>query len=205
MRPTAIAAASIALLLPAAARAQGVPFEDPLGIVRLHVVSPAPVRLRAHTGRIVETHYGNVAITQYEALQPICDSPCDLVIDGRFGREFSLTVTNDAFPDPPPFMLWKYQGPLTVRVIPGNTARLVAGRVMTFVGGIGAIIGLGTLLVAASSSGPNDGKLILAGAVLGPSAGLLVAGIPLWASSTTTLRFEPRGVGLGLSLHTGAF
>jgi hypothetical protein len=205
MRLTIFALASLAVLLPAAASAQEGPPRAVPGVVSLHVDSPSPVRLRLHTGRIVDTHYGNVAVTQYEALESICVSPCDRTVDARGGQELSLTVIDDSFPDPPPFTLWRRSGDLTLRVIPGSKARLISGRVLTAAGAIGTIFSIGALTLATMvNSTDNTSRVTAAGAGLGVSAVALTGGIALWATSTTSLRFEPRGLGLGFSLHMGA-
>lgn len=205
MRAPPIAAAVIALLLPAAAHAQEPLHRSTPGVVWLHVESPAPVRLTEHFG-FQETQYTNVAVTTFERVRHHCVSPCDEFIHPGGGYRFTFGSLDDSFPDSPGFSLANVGGPLTAHVQPGSRVRLALGRALCVVGGMAVTLGVvGAAFVFSGTSRESTAARVAYVSLIGGGAGAIAGGIALWTKSRTTLRFEPRALGLGLSLHTGAF
>lgn len=161
------------------------------GVVRLHIESPLPAQLIEHGGTAVGAYGGyNVVIHQ---LRPVCLSPCDRVVDGSIGQDF--TVTGE-FPAARPFKLHQMSGDVTMSVKPGSAGGIWGGATMITFGVIGGLTGLIMLPMSLASDRFRSPAFIGAstGLLLG-GAGLLVGGIIIAGRSTTKVTFTPSATG----------
>ena len=147
-----------------------------VGVIRLHIESPRPVRL-----------VGGMDSAEARGMNlPICTSPCDAVIDGRYWQ--SLRFEGDGFPDSGSFFAGDRKGHVVARVSPGSSASVTLGTLLFIVGAGGA--GVATALFVAAPHDPvHRGGLEAAGAaVLVTSGAALVAGVILRLNGRTTFK-----------------
>ncbi len=173
------------------------------GVVRLHVDSPEPVVVRAHA-----TAYGQVGAYGFviDAARPVCASPCDKVVDGSSGQEF--TVGGNGVSESRRFALSGMSGDVRLDVNPGSQGLRVGGVWLSVLGGTAVVTGAALLLTSAlvsstptvtssgalSSSGSGNGGLVTAGGVVtGVGAAALVGGIVMIVSSKTNVEVRPTG------------
>jgi hypothetical protein len=171
------------------------------GVVRLHIESPTPAQLIEHGGTAIGS-YGGYGVVIHQ-MRPVCMSPCDRVIDGTVGQQFSLT---GEFPPPPPFRLLNLRGDVDLEVKPGSRGGMVGGGTMVTLGGISLLTGL--ILLPVSLSGHLECDYTLGGpctkvrssGFVGTSvamtiggAALLAGGIVLAIRSRTLLDIRPHG------------
>lgn len=165
------------------------PSPETPGIVRMHIEYPTPVRLYQLRAPVYGSGYGaggavSVVITAADLL---CTSPCDQLIDGRKGQEFS--VTGD-FPTGDPFQLIDKKGDVDLTIRPGDKSLRGLGIAGVVTGGV-AIVAGGSLLLLSPMLGDIDrGKgdtLLTAGAVTAIAGGVvLTGGIVALVSMTDT-------------------
>lgn len=142
------------------------------GRPRLHLdVSPVrPVTLFEVDSEIVASGYN--ASMYGMKFRSVCAAPCDAIVDGTRGQEFFLGTGEGAvWTASRKFTLADQQGPVTMRVKPGNRALRIAGAVVLGIG-IGATIAGGLFAIPKSTRTP--GLILLAVGVPG-----LLAGIPM--------------------------
>jgi hypothetical protein len=190
--PTSWLLASSLLLSSAAVRAQHVvlpppplPPPPPLGLVYLHIESPLPVTLTEHVG-LRPLQYGFTGVTRR-----VCESPCDQVVDGRTGHEFTLDTP--AFPEPGSFLLSRRAGPVRLYVKPGNTMGVEVARWLTGVGAavhLFGAIGVGFGYSGTLSTPPAGLRAGAMGALITGTVALAV-GIPLLMKASTRVHYEP--------------
>jgi hypothetical protein len=95
---------------------------------------------------------GERALTLYEmqgsapGLVPICNAPCDRVVDGRNGQSFVLG--GPGLSRSLPFSLMSADASLTIHARPGRRALRIAGWVLTSVGAAAVLAGAATLTAA---------------------------------------------------------
>lgn len=167
------------------------------GIVKLHIESPVPAQVLEHVGTATG---GNIIVLQF---QPVCASPCDQVIDGRLGNQYTLTGN---FPTPSSFTLGQMSGDVTLTVAPGNVGRRLGGYAGVTLSLIGAL--LGPIFLSSAGSQDNDhatavfyghgsstadgtGLRVAGVTALVGGAVALVGGIYLFATSGTHTKLEP--------------
>lgn len=108
---------------------------------------PGPGRPRVHL-----QIPGERALTLYEmqgsapGLVPICNAPCDRVVDGRNGQSFVLG--GPGLSRSLPFSLLSADASLTIHARPGRRALWIAGWVLTSVGAAAVLAGAATLTAA---------------------------------------------------------
>lgn len=163
------------------------------GVVRLHIDSPAPVRLFEVAGVSVGVVGGYSASVQH--LRPVCGGTCDRVIDGSEGQSFAVT---GAFPAPPAFSLGSYQGDVSLRVQPGSLGRRIGGVTLITLGGLGVLLGAALLPLALgdgvlTTPGSTNSSLTHGAAgTLAVGAVALAGGIALVVTSSTKIALQPR-------------
>jgi hypothetical protein len=169
------------------------------GVVRVHIDSPLPAQLIEHGGTAVGS-YGGYGVVIHQ-LRPVCMSPCDRVVDGSIGQQF--TVTGE-FPPPPPFRLLHLRGDVDVNVKPGSSGGMLGGGTMVTLGGISLLTGLIMLPISLSGhtecsyTAPYGCSKVQSSGFVGTSvgmtlagAGLLAGGIVLVMRSRTLLDIRP--------------
>jgi hypothetical protein len=177
---------------PAQALVPGTP-----GVVRLHVQSPVPVEIYKHRDSHGETSRGTTIVL--DTPRPVCASPCDVLVDGRRGREFS--AAGDHAIESPRFSLAGLTGDQELEVS-GSPGLRAGGYLLLALGGIG--LGAGTLLAFAGAVGTspnphgsgfirNDGLETGGFVMLGTGAVAMVGAIVAIAASGTTIRLRPDG------------
>jgi hypothetical protein len=174
---------------------QPIPVPEPklgeVGIVKLHIDSSEPVQVFEHAAPQVAGVGGYYAVV-IDNSRLVCSSPCDLVIDGRQGQQF--TAHGD-FPGAKSFTLNTFKDNVELAVSPGSSARRTGGIWATVLGGVG-ILGGGMLLLLQSSvdslngSSSSGGKTAGIGVLVG-SGVALVGGIVLLATSGTSWKLHP--------------
>lgn len=166
--PSPVAATSV----PVEAAAAPEPTLGELGVVRLHVESPKPVRVFEHSKPVIGS-VGGYGFA-YESVNPICDSPCDKVIDGRQGRSFSATGD---FPGVTKFTVSELRGDVDLIVKPGSVAARTSGVVLTSLGVLAVVGGGSIVLTAALLNSGDDYTGSLPGGTKSSHSGLMTAGV----------------------------
>jgi len=171
-----------------------------LGVVRLHIDSPKPVKLVEHLG----TSYaqaGGYAV-QIEHGRIVCGTPCDKPIDGSNGQEF--IVEGDGVPASESFVLSDRQGDTLVHVDPGSYAMIYGGNAMLYLGVIGMITGISLAAVGAAIDGrTSDDFLPIGGALIGGSTALIGGGIALLVLGDTDVEIESKPTEIGAARPAG--
>jgi hypothetical protein len=161
------------------------------GLPRLHIDAEKPVTLKEETRPPGEK----------PIIRPVCEAPCDQIIDGRAGQRFFFGgrgVTPSKR-----FQLGNERGDLWVRVKPGSSALRGGGIALTIIGSVAALVGLSLVLtdaaINASESSPRLRGFDIAG-VATAAAGLPIqaGGIVMLAMSSTTYSFLRSGATLGV-------
>lgn len=152
-----------------------------VGVVKVHIDSPEPVAIFEQVATSVASVGVYAVAVGHNAA--VCESPCDLLIDGRRGQDFY--VIGDGIPGSDFFKLSKYQGDVTVKVDPGSNIALDAGWIMLWPSiGLSTVSGLVFGLAVANA--PDSPGFVAAGGVgLGVGLGLLVTSIILIATGPT--------------------
>jgi hypothetical protein len=168
------------------------------GVVRQHVQSPVPVEIYKHRDSYGETSRGNTLVL--DTPRAVCASPCDVLVDGSRGREFSA-AGEDAV-ESPRFSLAGLTGDQELDVSPGSPGLRAGGYLLLALGGIG--VGAGTIVAFAGAVGtsPNPhgqgfirnkgletGGFVMLGTGVAAAVGAIVA----IAESGTTIRLRPVG------------
>jgi hypothetical protein len=188
---------------PAAAAPPGGPQAPALvpgtpGVVRLHVQSPVPVEIYKHRDSYGETSRGNTIVL--DTPRPVCASPCDVLVDGSRGREFSA-AGEDAV-ESPRFSLAGLAGDQELDVSPGSPGLRAGGYLLLALAGIG--VGAGTIVAFAGAVGTspnphgpgfirNKGLETAGFVMLGTGVAAAVGAIVALAESGTTIRLRPGG------------
>jgi hypothetical protein len=155
------------------------------GVVRIHIESDNPA---VELQRVGGTTHSAVL------LQPVCNAPCDQVVDARAG---SFVLTGERIPPTPNFQLSSYSGDLTLRVKAGDAFKMGLGRVGVVLGFITGIASVLCLVVAATASPVQQARgehipLLIVGASSAGAALLFGGGGYLLGSGTdTTYTIEP--------------
>ena len=180
------------------------------GVVRLHIDSPAPVVVRAHA-----TAYGQVGAYGFviDAARPVCASPCDKVIDGSLGQDF--TVGGSGVTESRRFGLSGMTGDVQLNVSPGSQGLRVGGAWLTILGGTAAISGAVLMVTSVAlttptfnsngteTPGKTNGGLLGAGAgVTAVGGAMLIGGIVALVASKTSVEVHS-GSGSGELPVTG--
>jgi hypothetical protein len=190
------------------------------GVVRLHVESPVPVQIYSHVlsyglngtasgvgnGNGIGVGEGNTLMVgdnpMLDTPTQVCTSPCDRVIDGSHGQEFSAAGPNAT--ESPWFNLAGSTGDMQLDVSPGSPGLRTGG--LWLLSGGGASIGLGTALAVLGAVGSDkvssgafvhqsNGGLETAGFVtLGAGVAVVVGAIVMVATSRTEIHLHPAGV-----------
>lgn len=157
------------------------------GVVRLHIDSPELVHVveHAHAGTAYGYSGSGTYAVVFDRMTPVCDSPCDKVIDGRSGQKFTLT---GEFPEAGPFVLKDKSGDVKLTVKPGSIGLRVGGSLSTTLGGTGVLVGLPLLIVGIAST-TSDDLAITGGVVTGVSAAVLTGGILMLVNGATKYVF----------------
>jgi hypothetical protein len=168
------------------------------GVVRLHVQSPVPVAIYKHRDSYGQTSRGTTLVL--DTPRPVCASPCDALLDGRLGREFS--AAGDDAVESPRFSFAALTGDQELDVSPGSPGLRTGGYLLLAVGGLG--VGAGTLLAVAGAIGTspkahgagfvrNDGLETGGFVILGTGLVAMVGAFVAIAESGTTIRLRPVG------------
>lgn len=150
-----------------------------------NAVGPGPGRPRVH----LRTSGGR-ALTLYEVLpgevssprraparvRPICNAPCDVVVDGRAGQSFLLG--GPGLSRSLPFTLSSADASLEIHARPGRRASWIAGWVLTSLGAAAVLAGAATLTAA-----DDDRTLRRAGGFT------FLAGVPFVAGGVVMVAF----------------
>lgn len=161
------------------------------GLPRLHIDADKPVTLKEETRPPGDK----------PSVRPVCEAPCDQIIDGRAGQRFFFGGRGVS--PSKRFQLGDEHGDLTVRVNPGSSALRGGGIALTVVGSVAALVGLSLLLtdavLNASSSSPRLRGFDIAGVVT-TAAGLpiLAGGVVMLTMSSTTYSFLRSGATPGV-------
>lgn len=175
---------------------QALPVPEPklgeMGVVKLHIESSEPVQVFEHAAPQVAGIGGYAVVIDNSTL--VCTSPCDRVIDGRLGQQF--TARGD-FPGVKSFTLNGFKDSVALDVRPGSNGMRTGGVWVTTLGGVGLVSG-GTLLLLGSALSSTEGtgssgmKTAGIGVLVG-SGVALVGGIVLLATSGTSWKLHPTG------------
>jgi hypothetical protein len=135
-----------------------------LGLPRLHIDAESPVVLH------------EVSMERGVPHLPVCESPCDRIIEGRGGQRFFFGAKG--VPPSARFRLANESGELTARVHPGSNGLRGGGIGLATLGGLSVLTGSGLLLASAVSadthgSGALAKDLEISG-VISTAAGLAV-------------------------------
>lgn len=163
------------------------------GVVRVHIVSPAPVTLFQHdlrTGAV--GGYGFVI----DRADPVCTGACNKVIDGSGGRLFNV---GGDFPQSHLFSFSGMTGDVRVGVRPGSGAMLIGGYMGILVGSLalagGITLGVIGTVIANDPSNPDPGtELSIPGWIMtGVSVAVIAGGIILMIEGATKVNVQPAG------------
>jgi hypothetical protein len=174
------------------------PVQGAPGVVRLHVVSPVPVEIYKHRDSYGETSRGTTIAL--DTPREVCTSPCDIVVDGSRGREFSVAGSQAV--ESARFVLAGLTGDQQLDVSPGSPGLRTAGSLLLAGGGVA--IGVGALLAFAGAVGTSpkqDGDgfnrnvgLENTGLVLlGTGGAAFVGAIVMLIESKTAVDLHPSG------------
>jgi hypothetical protein len=174
--------------------ASGPPIDPGPGIVCVHLESPEEgLALRGFGAAKLQAEPDGRFLS-FGPVEPLCQAPCDAYVDVRDERP--LVVEAPTAPASAPFLLSDLQGPVRITVEPGDDTLFVAGLTTTMVGGTGALVGGGLMLVGMVTrsgeltSRPQD--LMLGGGIaLGVGAALVAAGLVMRYVGTTFVDIEP--------------
>lgn len=161
------------------------------GLPRLHIDTEKPVTLKEETRLPGEK----------PIVRPVCDAPCDQIIDGRAGQRFFFGGRGVS--SSKRFQLGDERGDLRVRVNPGSSSLRGGGIALTVIGSVAALVGLSLLLTdAALNAGSSSSRLRgfdIAG-VATAAAGLPIqaGGIVMLTMSGTTYSFLRSGATPGV-------
>lgn len=109
-------------------------------------------------------------------LHPICNAPCDRVVDGRQGQSFVLG--GPGLSRSVPFSILSSDTALTIHARPGRRALFVAGWVLASIGAAAVLAGAATLTAA-----DDDRTLRRAGGFT------FLAGVPFVAGGAVMIAF----------------
>ncbi len=160
-----------------------------LGVVKLHIDSPKPVKLVEHLG----TSYAQAGAyaVQVEHAAIVCGTPCNKTIDGSNGQEF--IVEGEGVPPSETFVLSDRQGDTVVHVEPGSNAMLFGGNTMVYLGILGAVTGLSlTITGAVVGESTGDDLVPIGGVLIGGSTALIGGGIALLVLGDTDVVVESK-------------
>lgn len=162
-----------------------------MGVVKLHIESPEPVQVFEHAAPQVAGIGGYTVVIDNSTL--VCTSPCDRVIDGRVGQQFSA---RGDFPGVKSFTLNGFKDSMSLDVSPGSKGMRTGGILATTFGGAGLLVGGAFLLVGSTVSSVDGGSsgsgTSTAGVgVMVGSGVLLIGGIVLLATSGTSWKLHP--------------
>lgn len=190
---------------PAAPPAPGAPQQPALtpgtpGVVHLHVASPEPVQIYKHRESYGVTSGGNTFVIDTPRL--VCAAPCDVLVDGRRGREFD--VEGDGVVPSDWFRLDGLTGDQQLDVSPGSAGVHTGGMLLLGVGA--AAVGVGALGAVAGAIGTspksngkgfvrNDGLETAGFVVAGTGVVAIASGIVMMVTSGTSIRLHPPGAG----------
>jgi hypothetical protein len=119
------------------------------------------------------------------APDPICDAPCDRVVDGSAGQLFF--VGGRGVSRSKAFVLADQPPAVTLEVKPGRSAVLWGGWALTGVAAVGMLGGAGTMIFADD----DRQRLGTGGLILGVGVAALVVGGILVAIGRTRIRLRP--------------
>jgi hypothetical protein len=168
------------------------------GVVRLHVMSPVPVEIYKHRDSYGATSRGTTIAL--DTPREVCTSPCDIVIDGSRGREFSVAGPNAV--ESSRFSVAGLTGDQQLEVSPGSPGLRTAGSLLLAGGGIA--IGVGALLAFAGAVGTspkqdgdgfirNEGLENTGLVLLGTGGAAIVGAIVMLIESKTEVDLHPAG------------
>jgi len=161
------------------------------GLPRLHIDAEKPVTLKEETRPPGEK----------PIVRPLCEAPCDQIIDGRGGQSFFFGgrgVSNSKR-----FQLGHERGDLWVRVNPGSSAIRGGGVALTVIGSMAVLVGLTLLLTDAAINAGSSSRGLRGFDIAGVAttvAGLpiLAGGIVMLAVSSTSYSFLRSGATPGV-------
>jgi hypothetical protein len=165
-----------------------------LGVVKLHIDSPRPVKVVEHLG----TSYAQAGSygVRVEHAAIVCGTPCDKTIDGSNGQEF--IVEGDGVPASETFVLSDRQGDTVVHVDPGSYGMIYGGNAMLYVGVLGMITGLSlTITGAIVGESTGDDIVPIGGILIGGSSALIGGGIALLVLGDTDVVVESKPMQMG--------
>jgi hypothetical protein len=177
----------------------GDPMRPERGVVRIHLESTDPSRELELVGfgatRLEPS--GNGTFRPHRPSKVLCKSPCDAVIDGRGAQP--LLVTGPGAPTSAPFLVEEFEGDLLVSADPGSSALSTTGTVAAAVGGLGALVGGGVLVLGLVTrtgelTDTPDSLMAGGGIALGASALVFGAGLLMRYVGATYVDLTPQGV-----------
>src|SRR5262249_26083059 len=132
---------------------------------------------------------------------PVCESPCDRIIDGRGGQRFFFG--GKGVPPSPRFRLAEESGELTARVHAGSSWLRGGGIALTTLGGAAVLTGSALLLATAVLTDSHSGTLakdIEVSGVITLASGLavLAGGIVMVVMSGTSYSWLRSGAAPGI-------
>jgi hypothetical protein len=168
------------------------------GVVRLHVVSPVPVEIYKHRDSYGATSRGTTIALDTPG--QVCTSPCDIVVDGSRGREFSVAGQHAV--ESARFSFAGLTGDQQLEVSPGSPGLRTAGSLLLAGGGVA--IGVGALLAFAGAVGTspkqdgdgfvrNEGLENTGLVLLGTGGAAIVGAIVMLIESKTDVDLRPTG------------
>lgn len=157
------------------------------GVVKVHIESEEPVTLYER-GQPSVVSVG-IYSASFVPSRPVCQSPCDRVIDGSRGQQYFIGGAD--IPESSSFKLRDHSADTTIGVSPGSRGMRTAGYWLISIGATGVAAGAVMLPVSiALSDGPigsTDGGLIGGAVSLGAGAAVLASGIVLMVVGRTTV------------------
>ncbi len=185
------------------------------GVVRLHVQSSKPVVVHAHSTTTISEvpasagfGVGPAYVASDDAgymldkQRAVCASPCDKIVDGSSGRDFS--VGGESVPESGWFSLAGRTGDVTVDVSPGSFGLRQGGYALLSLGGAGIAGGAALMFVGATQSHiepmgklstGNSGLVTAGGAILGAGVATVVGAIVMLVESRTGVVLQSTGAG----------
>ncbi|AUX38764.1 uncharacterized protein SOCE26_001420 [Sorangium cellulosum] len=160
------------------------------GAPRVHIATDDPaVSLHQVTMTIGVVGAGGSAYGVVS--RPICQAPCDRVVDGTAGQQFFFA--GEGITPSSPFRLSDKAGDVSIAVDAGSAGKRFGGIMLSSVGAAG-VVGGGMLLLldGLGPKGSQESSFLptLGGVALGAGAVMLVPGIILWATSGTDYSFQ---------------
>jgi hypothetical protein len=177
----------------------GDPMRPERGVVRIHLESTDSAREVELVGfgatRLEPS--GNGTFRPHRPSKVLCKAPCDAVIDGRDAEP--LLVSGIGVPTSAPFLVDELEGDVLVTAEPGSPALSTVGTVFAAVGGLGALVGGGVLvlgLVTRTGEVTDTPDSLMAGGAIamGVSAAVFGAGVLMRYFGATYVDVTPQGV-----------